>query len=86
MDNRICPDIQPTGKKFKEIFDVPLMKFVDEMLFSITHQFHFDIIKFDDWLQNKHGYETEKDGSIKDFVAKKWGDKACELLVWVNKQ
>jgi len=40
----------------------------------------FDVIKFDEYMQTKFGYDIRKDGSLMNFIEKKFGKDAVELI------
>jgi len=40
----------------------------------------FDIIKFDDFLKKKYSNYEDNKTSMKDFIKKKYGKKAIELI------
>jgi hypothetical protein len=54
------------GYQFRKTFGVPVNQFLD---FS-----GFDIIKFDEWLNTPKGVST------KNFITKKYGKEASELI------
>jgi len=67
------------GKEFKGTFGVDLSVFVDKRLI-IFGIFGFDIIKFDDYMKLR-GYDIERDGSLNDYVLKRYGKKAVDLVL-----
>ena len=65
------------GKKFEVIFNVSLGSFIGTLvIFGIQD---FDIIKFDKYLQ-RIGYQIKRDGSQKDYILKKYGQEAVNLI------
>ena len=66
--------------KFEETFGVSKAKFADRLMMWVTGKYVLDIIKFDEWLHDTQGYTEEKDGSINNFVEKKWGKEAVKLI------
>ena len=54
--------------------------FLDELFSMITKSYRIDVIKLDDWCRANHGYTEEKDGSLSDFVEKKFGKKAEQFV------
>ena len=64
---------------FKEYFGVGDRFFMDELTSSILSRYEFDVIKFDQWCQDKHGYD-EENGSCSDFVAEKWGEDCRKFI------
>jgi len=66
------------GKEFEIIFGTHLNYFMDALCY-VGRVFSFDVIKFDGWAEKK-GYQIERDGSLADWVAKKYGKGATELI------
>jgi len=63
--------------EFNKIFHLHVNYFAGRLvLFGIAD---FDVAKFDDYL-HKLGYQEEKDGSMKNYITKRWGKRACELI------
>lgn len=63
--------------EFHKIFNCHVNHFVGFLVcFGVAD---FDILKFDKHLQ-KLGYSTKKDGSMNDYITKRWGTRACELI------
>ena len=65
-------------KEFNLIFDIHLNHFMDALCY-VGRVFSFDVIKFDGWAEKK-GYQIERDGSLADWVAKKYGKGAKDLI------
>jgi len=74
------------GDKFKTIFNISLGSFVG---YGVIWGFQdFDIVKFDTYIQ-RLGYQIERDGSLKDYVLKRYGKGAVKLikdLIWNGKE
>ena len=66
-------------RQFLEYFGVR-DKFMDRMLTVLTKKYQLDIIKFDDWLAEFHGYDCETHGSMADFITLKFGEEACAFI------
>jgi len=66
-------------KEFEEIFNVPIQKFTDKMIYAFTGARTLDIIKFDDYMVSK-GYDIKKDGSLKMYLTKTYSQKASDLI------
>ncbi len=65
------------GDRFKGIFGISLGSFMGMLVvFGIKD---FDVVKFDTYLQ-RLGYRTEKDGSTNNYVTKKYGQQATDLI------
>lgn len=65
-------------KEFQETFDgLHVNYFVGSLvLFGVAD---FDILKFEKYLQ-RLGYQVETDGSMKDYITKRWNKRASELI------
>jgi len=66
-------------KEFFSIFGVHINKFAGRLTYMFGLP-DFDIVKFDDYMHRSQGYQEEKDGSLKNFIQKKYGDRAAELI------
>lgn len=72
---RVIDKYNPT---FKSYFGKSLWEFTDKLML-MAGIFQFDIFAFEEYITRYYGYV--KDGtSIRDFVDKKFGSKACELI------
>ena len=49
------------------------------MLTSLFRKFSFNILKFEEELVSKHGYNIDVHGSIRSFVTKTFGERAMEM-------
>ena len=67
------------SKEFNIIFDAHLNYFMDALCYQMRI-FSFDIVKFDNVWAKRQGYQTEKDGSLADWIEKKYGKRAKELI------
>jgi len=71
--------------KFRKFFGTDLANFKDTLLMGIglmstgKVKFSFDVFKFDKYCQGL-GYSPEKDGSLRDFVTKRFGTEASKLV------
>ena len=64
--------------EFYSIFKVHVNYFIDKKLSAIGIV-SFDIIEFDRYMQ-KLGYRIEKDGSLENYIRKKYGKEAVDLI------
>ena len=65
------------NEEFKKIFDVNVNKFAGNLcLLGIPD---FDIVKFDKHMW-RLGYRIEEDGSLAEFIEKKYGVRAKDLI------
>ncbi|KKN58784.1 hypothetical protein LCGC14_0548790 [marine sediment metagenome] len=56
-------------------------KFRDNLITLATGKYSIDIIKFDEWLKEEHGYNETVDGSMEDFIKVSFGQEAVEFIV-----
>lgn len=69
------------SEAFQGIFKYPLSYFTDLKTYVFANAYSFDILKFEDFLCKQHGYNKDSDEeSIRDFVAKKFGENAALVL------
>ncbi len=66
--------------QFKEYFGVSTVKFIDELVTVIIGAYSFNIIEFNNWLENTKGYDIDKHGSIKDFLKSNFDPGADDLI------
>ena len=64
---------------FDKIFGVSMFDYRDEQLAEFK-LYNFDIVKFDGFLHDKKGYDEDKDGSMRDFIMKKYGAEAVAIM------
>ena len=64
--------------EFYNIFKVHVNYFIDKKLSAIGIV-SFDIIEFDRYMQ-KLGYRIEKDGSLENYIRKKYGKEAVDYI------
>lgn len=77
-DNMIPSQYLSACKEFKEIFNIPLNEYIDEL--GITMEIvMIDIIKFDKWLQSVHPYSEDK-CSVQDIVEQYYGKRGVTLI------
>lgn len=72
-------DMLKLKKEFYDIFDTPLTNFVG-FLGKVLKIWDFDIIKLDDWMHKRYQYEEEKDGSLMNFIEKRFGKEGVNLI------
>ena len=68
------------NEKFQSIFGVGFKPFYDGWMSVLSKHLCIDILKFDDWLHEKHGtYENEGMG-MNDVIRKYYGEKGVNLI------
>lgn len=74
--------VSPVPKKdaeFQKYFQVNDI-FQDHFLSTITGRYMIDILKFDSYMEKTHGYDIEKDGSLKKFITERFGEDATKFI------
>jgi len=56
-------------------------KFRDNLITLASGKYSLDVIEFDEWLKEEHGYNESRDGSMADFIKSTFGQKAAEFVV-----
>lgn len=63
---------------FKEFFDCDRI-FAHRELTILRGHYEFDLLAFETWLE-KHGYRLDQEGSIADFILRKYGRDAMNFI------
>lgn len=66
--------------EFTKVFGIGFKPFYDGMVSVATKQLWIDIVKFDEWLQKKHGNYEDDGKSMMDVIREHYGDKGVELV------
>lgn len=64
--------------KFAKVFGIGFKPFYDGLVSVATKQLWIDIVKFDEWLQKKHGDYDGK--SMNDVIREHYGDEGVRLV------
>jgi len=80
MKTDIVIPSKETYATFKVFFDRDLAGFKDIILMAVTRRFSFDIFGFNEYCKTYLGYKEDDNTSLSDFVKKKYGEKANELI------
>jgi len=54
--------------------------FQDRLISAISGKYSLDIVKFNDFLHNRHGYKEKEHGSMMDFIEMKFGIEALNFI------
>lgn len=65
-------------EQFYNLFQVHINKFIG--LLVLFGYWDFDLFKFNDYMISRYGYKIKKDGSLKQFLKKKFGQEAVDLI------
>lgn len=74
MEKQIRPNAADAAW-FRQTFDAELSAFNTKAIAAYTGRFSFDVIAFDAFLKEKHGYPDDDGISIADFVTEKFGSE-----------
>lgn len=77
LNPRIVPSSEDQAW-FTQTFGAQLLRFETALIAIFLNTFSFDIFQFEKFLANNYGYDTEKEGSMKDFMTQKFGAEAVE--------
>ncbi len=66
-------------KEFQTYFGIN-DKFRDNLITLASGKYSLDIIKFDEWLKEEHGYNESMNGSMADFIKATFGQKTVEFV------
>lgn len=77
--NKITEDMLKLDPEFKTCFKTSIKPFIGILAITGIAK-DFDIIKFDDYMSQHKGYNIKTDGSLNQFINKKYGEKAVNLI------
>lgn len=66
--------------KFQSIFGVGFKPFYDGLMSVALKHLCIDILKFDDWLHERHGDYEDNGQSMEDVIREHYGDKGVKLI------
>ena len=66
--------------EFTKVFGIGFKPFYDGLVSVATKQLWIDIVKFDEWLQKKHGNYEAEGKSLMDVVREHYGDEGVRLV------
>jgi len=66
--------------KFRGIFGISFKDFYDGLMSVASNHLCIDIIKFDDWLHEKHGNYEDSGQSMEELIREKYGEKGVKLI------
>ena len=71
---------QTVKTNFEAYFGVSFGRFYDGLMSVISKRLVIDILKFDDWLHDRHGKYEDKKLSMSDIIFQYYGRDACEFI------
>lgn len=66
--------------EFTKVFGIGFKPFYDGLVSVATKQLWIDVLKFDEWLQKKHGNYEDEGRSMNDVIREHYGDKGVKLV------
>jgi len=54
--------------------------FQDKFISNVSGKYSIDIVKLDKYMHLHEGYDEEKDGSLNNFIFKKYGRDAVKFI------
>ena len=67
------------GRTLK-ILKVSPMEIMDKVMSVCKNEYVIDVVRLDELMISRQGYNIEKDGSLSDFITKKAGKKGMRLI------
>jgi len=68
------------GDKFMAVFGIGFKPFYDGLMSVLQKQLCIDIVKFDEWLHEKHGNYEDAGQSMDDCIREHYGEKGVKLI------
>ena len=73
-------ELNKLGDEFQEVFGIGFKPFYDGLMSIACKQLTIDILKFDEWLQKKHGRYEDEGKSLNDVVREHYGERGIQLI------
>lgn len=72
-------EVIPLDRRFKGIFGVRFLEYLDNQLVMLGFGAHLDVVRFDNYLQTK--YDDYVDGmSMEEFIEMKFGEDVKQFV------
>ena len=72
-------EVIPLDRRFKGIFGVRFLEYLDQQLARLGYGAHLDVVRFDNYLQTK--YDDYADGmSMDEFIEMKFGEDVKQFV------
>jgi hypothetical protein len=68
------------GDEFQRVFGIGFKPFYDGLMSVASKQLCIDILKFDEWLHEKHGNYEDAGQSMDDCIREHYGDEGARLI------
>lgn len=73
-------ELNKLGDKFMSVFGIGFKPFYDGLMSVASKQLCIDIMKFDEWLHEKHGDYEDAGQSMDDCIREHYGDEGAKLI------
>ena len=73
-------ELNKLGDKFQRVFGIGFKPFYDGLMSVASKQLCIDILKFDEWLHEKHGNYEDAGESMDDCIREHYGDEGVKLI------
>ena len=73
-------ELNKLGDKFMAVFGIGFKPFYDGLMSVLQKQLCIDILKFDEWLHEKHGDYENAGQSMDDCIREHYGDEGAKLI------
>lgn len=68
------------GDEFQRVFGIGFKPFYDRLMSFASKQLCIDILKFDEWLHERHGNYEDAGQSMDDCIREHYGDEGVKLI------
>ena len=73
-------ELNKLGDKFMSVFGIGFKPFYDGLMSVASKQLCIDILKFDEWLHEKHGNYEDAGQSMDDCIREHYGEEGVKLI------
>jgi len=73
-------ELNKLGDKFMAVFGIGFKPFYDGLMSVASKQLCIDILKFDEWLHEKHGNYEDSGKNMDDCIREHYGDEGARLI------
>jgi len=73
-------ELNKLGDEFQRVFGIGFKPFYDGLMSVVSKQLCIDLLKFDEWLHEKHGNYEDAGQSMDDCIREHYGDEGVRLI------
>lgn len=73
-------ELNKLGDEFQRVFGIGFKPFYDGLMSVVSKQLCIDIMKFDEWLHEKHGDYEDAGQSMDDCIREHYGEEGVKLI------